>query len=122
MAGSRKVAGVVYFKINGTQYSLSGDLTVAPQRKTRTGVTGLSHEVYFKEEAHVPYIEGTFFLTKEVSIKAIEAMEDETVTAELVTGQTFILSNAWCANEIVANLAEGTAPIRFEGADCKEMT
>lgn len=110
-----RIAGTCYIKVDGAQYTLAGSLTVSIDSVTREGLAGLSGVAGYKESPRVPYIEGEFYATEDVSIPALQAITDATVTAELANGKTYVLRNAWRAGALELNAAEGTFTLRFEG-------
>lgn len=112
-----RIAGTAYVKVDGNQYTLSGSLTVSPDSLEREGLAGLSGVAGYKEMPRVPFIEGEFFTTAGLSLTAIQAITNATVTAELANGKTYVLRNAWTAGAREVNAAEGTVTIRFEGME-----
>ena len=116
-----KIAGTAYVKADGKQYTLGGSLTVSVNEFTREGQAGLSGVAGYIEKPKVPYIECEMLTTKEFSSQELEGITDATITAELVNGKTYLLSNAWQAGDIEINAAEGTTTIRFEGMKGKEL-
>lgn len=117
----KRIAGTAYVKVDGAQYSLSGSLTVSVDSVEREGKAGLSGVAGYSEMPRVPFIEGEFYLTADLSLKAVEAFTDVTVTAELANGKTYVLRNAWTAGAREANAADGTVTIRFEGMAGEEL-
>lgn len=120
MADKKRIAGTAYIKVDGAQYSLAGSMTVSPTKLEREGMAGLSGVAGFKETPRVPFIEGEFYTTAELSIATIEAIENATITAELANGKVYTMRNAWFAGPADINAAEGTVPLRFEGVECIE--
>jgi hypothetical protein len=112
-----RIAGTAYVKVDGDQYTLAGTLTVSPAAVTREGLAGLSGVAGYKEMPRVPFIEGEFYMTTGVSLPAIEAITNATITAELANGKVYVLRNAWHAGAIEANAGEGTFTARFEGLE-----
>lgn len=115
-----RIAGTAYVKVDGKQYALEGSLTVSPDPEEREGKAGLSGVAGYAETPRVPFIEGTFFATQELSLEEVRAIVDATVTAELANGKVYVLRNAWAAGARELNGAEGTVAIKFEGMECKE--
>jgi len=112
-----RIAGTAYIKVDGNQYTLAGTLTVSPDILTREGLAGLSGVAGYKETPRVPFIEGEFFATENLSLPALQAITNATVTAELANGKTYVLRNAWTAGARELNAAEGTVSVRFEGME-----
>lgn len=120
MAANR-IAGVCYVKAGAAQLALGGTVTVSPASKEREGKAGLSGVVGYVERPRVPYIELEGQTVPGFSAADLEAVEDETITAELANGSTYILRNAWLAAPLEINAAEGTYTARFEGMACDEV-
>lgn len=118
---SKRIAGTAYIKADGKQFSLGGTLTVSIDENDREGISGLSGVAGFKETPRVPFIEGDFLTTDELSVTELRKMIDVTVTAELANGRTYVLRNAWCAKAVEINASEGTASVRFEGMKGEEV-
>jgi hypothetical protein len=117
-----RIAGTAYVKVDGAQYTLAGTLTVSTDSFTREGLAGLSGVAGYKEMPRVPFIEGEFYTTPDVSLPALEAVTNATVTAELANGKTYVLRNAWSAGAREVNAAEGTFTLRFEGMEGIEQS
>jgi hypothetical protein len=56
-----------------------------------------------------------------VSLDFLEAITNATVTAELINGRTYVLSQAWTKGPLEINTHDGQFRIRFEGVSCIEM-
>ncbi|WP_299377298.1 phage tail tube protein [uncultured Kiloniella sp.] len=117
----KRIAGTAFVKVDSKQYTLAGSITVSTDEAEREGLSGLSGVAGFKETPRVPFIEGEFFATDDLSLKAIEAITDSTVTAELANGKTYVLRNAWTAGARELDGAEGTLSIKFEGISGDEV-
>lgn len=116
-----RIAGTAYVKVDGAQYTLAGSLTVSPNSVNREGLAGLSGVAGYSETPRVPFIEGDFYTSAALSMPALQAVTNATVTAELANGKTYVLRNAWLAGEPDINAAEGTTTLRFEGIECIEQ-
>ena len=117
-----RVAGVAYLKVSGQQYPLRGNLQVSPSRVERTGIAGQDGVHGYSELPRVPFIVGDVTLDPALSMEALEATVDATVTAELANGKVYVLSNAWCKAALELNTTEGMVNVRFEGLDCDELS
>lgn len=116
-----RIAGVAYVKVDGTQYALRGNLTVSPSPTERAGIAGQDGVHGFSENPRVPYIEGDFSLMRDLSVEAVDAIEDATVQAELANGKTYVGRNCWCKSALELNTHEGMMRARFESYDIKEI-
>lgn len=112
---SKRIAGVCYFKVGGTQYSIAGDCTVSPEDFERESLSGLSGVAGFKETPSAPSIEVELYTDNDFDIQTVAAIDNETVTAELANGQVWALRNAWKVGRSDLSASEGKATVKFEG-------
>jgi hypothetical protein len=117
----RRIAGVAYIFVDGAQYPLRGDLTVSTDTIEREGVAGMDGVHGFTESPRVPWIEGSISDLGGLSLMALQAMCDVTVTVELANGKVYVLRNAWTSTAREFDAAEGQATVRFEGMSAEEM-
>lgn len=110
-----KIGGICYIKVDGEQLDLTGGIETPLNKKIKEGVATLSGGVNHTEKYRVPYIKGTFAITKDFPIDKIFDSDDMTVTAELANGLVYVLSNAFVAGESNYNAEEGTAELEFNG-------
>jgi hypothetical protein len=118
---ARRIAGVAYIFVDGRQYPLRGSLTISIDTIERAGVAGQDGVHGFIETPRVPWIEGDISDLGELSLTALQAMADVTVTAELANGKVYVLRNAWTATAREFDAAEGQASVRWEGMSAEEM-
>jgi hypothetical protein len=118
---ARRIAGVAYIFVDGRQYPLRGSLTISIDTIERAGVAGQDGVHGFVETPRVPWIEGDISDLGELSLTALQAMADVTVTAELANGKVYVLRNAWTATAREFDAAEGQASVRWEGMSAEEM-
>lgn len=114
MAANR-VAGVCFLKVDGVQYSLRGSFKVQGIMTQKSGVAGLDGVHGYKEVPVVPSIDGEITDSPTLSIAAFQNITDSTVTAEMATGKTYILQNAWYAGTAELEGDEGKITVKFEG-------
>lgn len=115
------IAGVAYVRVNGNQLPLKGNFTVSPSSVERSGIAGQDGVHGYQELPRVPFIEGDLSTRPEVSFETLERIVDETVTAELVNGKTYVLRSAWCKSAFEINTHDGMSRVRFEGLSCDEI-
>ncbi|SER57071.1 Phage tail tube protein [Faunimonas pinastri] len=118
---AKRIAGIAYLFVDGTQYPLRGNFTVSPDAIERAGIAGQDSVHGYSETPRVPYISGDISLTEDISIETIRAVTNATVTAELANGKTYVLREAWCAAAMELNTRDGQTTVRFEGVSCDEM-
>ncbi len=116
----KKIAGVCYLKVDGTQYALRGSLTVSPDDIEREGVAGQDGVHGYKETPRVPSISADISDSEGLSLEALRNITDATVTAELATGKVYVLRNAWTKAAHELDTAEGQVSVTFEGMKCEE--
>ncbi len=117
---TKRIAGTAYLLVDGKQYPLGGKLTVSPDASERSGMAGLAGVTGYKETPRVPFIEGEFHVPAELSLKAVAALTNVTVTAELANGKRYTARNAWSAGARELDAGEGTMQIRFEAPEIDE--
>lgn len=118
---ARAIAGTAYIKVDGAQYALRGNLTVSIASVEREGIAGQDGTHGFKEMPRVPFIQCDVSDGADVSIKDITDMKDVTVTAELINGKSYVLRNAWVADAVEIDSAEGQMTIKWEGMSGDEI-
>ncbi len=118
---AKRIAGVAYWKVNGRQLALRGNFTISPSAFERAGIAGQDYVHGFSEVPRVPFISGDVSLVEGTSVEDIDAMVDETVTAELANGDVWVLRNAWRAQFSEINTREGQFSVRFEGESCTQL-
>jgi len=116
-----RIAGTCYLKVDGTQYSLRGSLTVSPDDVEREGFAGQDEVHGYIEKPRVPSISADLTDTGGLSLDALRAMTDVTVTAELANGKSYVLRNAWTKGAHELNTAEGQVAVTWEGKKCEEI-
>jgi len=115
-----RIAGIAYIKVNGQQFPLRGNFTVTPTDVERTGIAGQDGFHGYSEMPRVPSIEGDITTLPGLSIENLQSMTNETVTAELANGTTYVLREAFTAGVREINAQEGSVRVRWEGATCYE--
>ena len=114
-------AGIAWLKYDSGMLPLKGNLTVSSTAVERTGIAGQDYVHGYQELPRVPYIEADVSTLPEISLDVLEAITNATVTAELVNGNSYVLSQAWTKGPLDINTHDGQFRIRFEGVKCIEM-
>lgn len=73
----------------------------------------------YKEAPTVPYVECTVEHSRDMSVQEFANMVDVTVSFDTDSGRSFVLRNAWQANELVMD--KGQISLRFEAISCEEI-
>jgi len=118
---AQRIAGIAWFKSDGNILPLKGNFTVSPSPLERAGIAGQDYVHGYSELPRVPYIEGDVSTTVDLSIDALDAMTNVTITAELANNHTYVLREAWCKSAQEINTREGQTRVRFEGISCDEI-
>jgi hypothetical protein len=116
------VAGEAYVKVDSRQLSVRGTLTISPNRITRTPVSGLDGFHGFQSVYRAPYIEIEITNRPQFPLTDLQAITDATITAELETGEVWVLRNAFQSGDLELNAADGTCTVRFEGPDMRRQS
>ncbi|MGY1490720.1 phage tail tube protein [Methylobacillus pratensis] len=112
---AKRIAGVVYFKIDGEQLECTGSLQVPLNTKVRESVLGQTKVAGYKETLRAGYISGAFAFDADFPVEKVTEGEDMTITAELANGKTYVLSGAYLVDESDVANDDGTVELRFEG-------
>lgn len=110
-----KVAGTCYFKVNGVQYSLRGNMQISLGSFHRESVNGLDGYHGFKEVPEQGSIECDLTHQPSIDLNVLEALSDVTVTVELINGAVATLNNAAQMNKLSLNAEDGKFTVKFEG-------
>lgn len=110
-----RIAGVVYFKVDGEQLECTGSLQVPLNSVVRESVMGQTKHVGFKETLRAGFISGSFAFDKDFPVEKVTDSDELTITAELANGKTYVLSNAALVDESDVANDDGTVEMRFEG-------
>lgn len=115
------ISGRFWVSVNGAMLRTKTGIKV-------TGIGGLERKAQvgpqvwgFSENAVAPTVEGTLADTADLSLVALNAIRDATVTVELDTGKVYVLAHAWCENATDLQDGEGSVSIKFCGMSCEEM-
>lgn len=116
-----KVAGLIAIKVDGTQLMAKGAFTYNlghPKKEAVMGVDGFHGS---KSTPQVAFIEGEITLNEDIGVSDIVDIEDATVTLDLDSGVSVVLTEAYYAGEGTGNTEAGSLPVRFEGASAEEI-
>lgn len=72
----------------------------------------------YMEKFVVAQVDCTIHHTSEVSLQALQAFRDNTLTFETDTGKVFSLKDAWCAKP--PEMTKGEVSLVFNAAECIE--
>lgn len=121
---AQRKGGIIFFKIDGVQFSAKGEFTYGLGKNTRTAIVGQDGVHGFSEQPVAPFIEGAFTDAADVDLDAVADVTDSTITLELANGKVVALRNAWCTNPdgLGGSTTEGEIAVRFEGLSAEEIS
>lgn len=111
----KRVAGTVYFKVDGQQLEVSGGVEVPLSNVARESVMGVNGVAGYKETARTPSVKVSAVFRDDFPIDLITEGTDMTITAELPAGQVYTLSDAYLVGEASMKADDGTVDLEFEG-------
>lgn len=111
----KRLAGTCYFKVDGEQLELQGDIEFPFNSVTRETMASTTGVVGFKETVTVPYVAGTFIVPESFPVSKLMESTAMTITAECANGMVYTLSEAFMVGDIPYKPIDGTVALRFEG-------
>lgn len=118
---SRK-AGVIFFKVDGTQYLAKGSYSYNLGLPKREAIVGSDTTHGYKETPQVAFIEGEITDSSDLDLAALVKLDGVSVTMELGNGKVILLRDAWYAGEGTGNSEDANIAVRFEGMSGEEVT
>lgn len=118
----KALAGTVFFKVDGTQYSVAGPVTASLGDTTRELLVGHDGVHGYKEMPKAPFIEVEIRDHPDLDLNVIEKLKDQTITVELINGKVGTLREAVQVNGLELNSEEGAFTVRFEGKSGEWLT
>ncbi len=115
------LGGTLIFKINGVQYSLAGSFSYdigGYERAERVGPDGV-HGTVGKFRA--PMIECELQDGPDVKLSDIQAIDGETLTAELANGKTFVMNQSAQVGDCKVDVVEAKIKTKFVGKSAREF-
>lgn len=118
---SQRKGGLISLKVNGELHFAKGNFTYNLGLPRKEAIVGADRVHGYKETPQIPFIEGEITDRQELSLEALQATTDATVTLELANGKVIVLRQAWYASEGTGNTEEGNIECRFEGMSAEEV-
>lgn len=109
----QKVAGTVYFKVDGEQLEVTGAVEAPTTNSTRESL----RPGFFSETDRVPYLKVDALFTPGFPLKKLQDASSMTVTAEFKNGRTYVLSEAYQVGEPVVSGDDGKIQLQFDGVE-----
>jgi hypothetical protein len=117
----QRIGGILYLTVDAVQYAVRGSFTVTPSSVKREGVAGQTQVDGYTEMPVVPSIKGDFSTVPGLSLTALQAITDSTITCALANGSTYVLANAWSVPPFEIDTADGKVSVEFQGLTCDEL-
>ncbi len=114
MAAVGAIGGVVFFRVNGSQYRVRGDVKIRWGGNTREDVTGADGQDHGWITKPMPRgFDLTISDSGDLSLQQLQAIEGATATLELNNGKVYVAENARNTGEIELDAMEGKVPVKF---------
>lgn len=121
MANPNRVVGQLKVKVDGALIETDGSTTMEIGGATREAVAGDYQAGSFRESTSPSKTEANVLLKAGVSLGALRAIDNATLTLETDTGTTWIVRNAYVSDVISWASNDGKAKIVFGGPPAEEM-
>lgn len=112
---SNRIAGTVYFTIDGVSYAIAGDFTYNPSLFSRETAIGMDGVHGYIEKPMAPSISATLRDMSGLTVADINGMTNNTITAELANGKLIIGRNMWTLESQTVKSTDGTFEVKWEG-------
>ncbi len=109
----QKVAGTVYFKIDGQQLVTTGGVEAPLNKYTRETIV----KGHYKEEDVIPFLKVDAVKTNGVDWQKIADATSMTVTAEFKDGSTYVLTGAYVVGDLNVTGDDGKVSIELNGSE-----
>lgn len=120
-ANPQRLAGTAFLSVDGVSYMLVGDFEYSPSKVSRETLIGMDAVHGFSEKPNAGHISGTIRDAGNLSVAALNAMENVTVVAQLANGKTIVGRNMWTVETQTAKSAEATIEVKWEGMSVSEQ-
>lgn len=116
------VGGVAYFKANGMQYTLRGELMIQPNSTQNEWDVNADNTTYFTQKPLVPFMQMKIGDSGGLSIQQLAALQGITITAELLNGKVYTLQGASPWGDFTLDAIKGEITGKFGCTACYEQT
>lgn len=114
MSAGNRIGGVIALTVNGVILPAKSGFTANDGSPLKAGVKGQDFVHGHTVEPQIAFIEGVISVTDKIKVRELKALTGATVMLE-ASNQTWILNNAYYANEGTFTAESGELPFRFEG-------
>lgn len=116
MSGTQRIGGPVEIQVGGVRLSVKAGTSYNLGVPKRSSVMGSKQMEGYKEEPQPAFVEFVITDKRTTDVKALQKMEDVTLTMTVPNGKTILLHNAFHAGEGTITTDEGEIASRFESA------
>lgn len=114
MAQVGPLGGTAFFKINGTQYQLKGNLKIRVGGLVAAGVVGQDAVHGYTEKPEIPMMSLDISDSGGLSLQQIQAVRNATCTAELNNGKVYVGQGGFCTSAIEVDTAQAQLQAEFQ--------
>lgn len=118
MANPNKVWGQTIITVDGLYLQTEGKGSIEVGGTARSGIEGDNRAGMFNEKTVPSKVECSVLMTGDVSLVALQAIDNATLVHECDTGQTYIVRNAYVVDAVSAS--DGKAKVTFQGPPAEE--
>jgi hypothetical protein len=116
-----RIAGVLFLKVNGTQFDVVGDVTYNLGRAKREALVGLDGMHGHKEMPQIAFLKAKIRDRAGLDMSALLLQTDATVVAELANGKGVVLRGGVFTGEGTINAEDATIDAEWSGMSCEEI-
>ncbi|MFZ5746357.1 MAG: phage tail tube protein [Pseudomonadota bacterium] len=98
-----------------------GQTTLDVGGPMRTSVKGDHDASAFSQTTEAAKLDVSLLLKHSVSLAAIRAIDNDTITIEFDTGRTFVMRNAYSADVPSATTSDGKGKVVFQSGPAEEI-
>ena len=121
MSNNRRIGGIMFLKIKGTQFRAKGNFTYNLGKPKREGIVGADEFHGYKETPQIPSIEGAITDSGDLKVEDILDLTEGRATLDLANGKTIVLRDCYYAGDGNITTEEGEIELRLEGASAEEI-
>lgn len=121
MANPNRVAGQAKVKVDGGILETDGSSTLDLGGPVREAVEGDYQAGAFRESTAPSKLDCSILLKGGTRLSQLRTIDNATLTLETDVGQTWVVRNAYVAEVISFNTADGKAKVVFQGPPAEEM-
>lgn len=117
----RRVAGIIFIKIDGDQVSGRGDFEYRLSGLQNSAIPNADGTVAIGGQYLEGYIKGNISNYNETDHGDLKGLEGVTVTLELGNGKVIVAKDAFQVDESVGNVSEGQFTLHFCSENVEEV-